>query len=1106
MQRATVAGFSNQWRRNLTASPASACQRCMKSGQPFRPARPGILLPSTSCDARHSSACSKLGRKQHTTKGDDRLHETARLSMATMTTTAPPPPPTTTTTTTNAPQARTQAILANGGVALRQRFKETDAALRGCFGDEAFRMPAGFGTLIGWRTTGDLARTATRICDTLYKLIAEKRSEWQSRRPKGQNSFQDPFYALECFLLGVAKSHASPHITIICEVEWLSKSLKDIIVGSKLLRAHPGWRCFRLPFRLSTTASSDAGGDETFDRFEVYSYRNGPAESFNGLPVQICDGSKLVGRTSIGGLVTIDGVLYGLTVGHAFRSSKPPPPPPQSFQIDESELGFLDDSDDSAETTSTTSLEVSTASSSYTDTFVPNEDVSGVDQSQLDLRRGHFIGHVWCVSGAPGARSRDNGLDWALISIDWSTHRKELSRRNKMDTSRVGVPVRGSGQEIKLVAPSATHEGFVLSNGVFSIPNYAAQPALVAKVEYTKPGDSGSWAWWVSSGKPLGMLIGSCAPLQEVYLLSMDDILVDIRRQTGSIAKLDVNETQTELHQRIRDDLDACRRVVFREAAAAVTARTPTSTPAATSLPLPTGGVGVAPRPSTDSRDRSTPAKPKSPTITPARPSWHPISGGRPRVPVIAYMEDADEDGDTIVGTQKSAVVSKLCSRCGQAGHTLVNCPQMLPGGKTGNRRADSQETIKSDIHPKTETRDTKVFEMSGAIGVPTTKSLKSKSSKGKRANQETSTDVESSSQVSDKVRKKAESERDKRKKEDEREKERLRERFAGPPSRPPTTRRVTYYETGGPQVTTEVSSTRPRRTSAARPISYYGAAYPMYDPLRGPIYPQDYYAQPPRPIAAASRPSYSSGLGEVDRPGTMLRRRTSFDESMSTGRRIAGAPSQHTLLTAGGDRPQFDSVDDWMTYDGRRDPVDSARTRPNSFFTLFGEDRTTMPPPPAPWPRDQDLAKQRRPVAYQEQVQLEPGPLVPLTAEVLRRSASRRGRHGEDASASSDRGSKSGWTADTKSTSMSSVEAGGGRPMKLVYGDREYDLEDGAEIVIKSGGEVVRIDAKGRPAGALAPRTRPSIPPASKAVEAGASFRPPPPPPHFMPPTPESP
>ncbi len=214
------------------------------------------------------------------------------------------------------------STIKTGGLALRQRFKETNQSYLPCFGDEAFRMGTSFGTLIGWMITGPLALTATRICETFYHLIAEKSEDWQCRRPKANSgqggTILEPAYSLDCFLLGVTQSHASPHVTVICDVEWFSKSLRDIIVKSKLLLAYADWACFRLPFLVSAASPPRPGDLQRMDDFEVFIPGNDVPETLNGLVVEIWKGTSYFSKATIGGIVTLDGHNYALTAAHVF--------------------------------------------------------------------------------------------------------------------------------------------------------------------------------------------------------------------------------------------------------------------------------------------------------------------------------------------------------------------------------------------------------------------------------------------------------------------------------------------------------------------------------------------------------------------------------------------------------------------------------------------------------------------------------------------------------------------------------------------------------------------------------------------------------------------
>jgi hypothetical protein len=424
-----------------------------------------------------------------------------------------------------------QAILTSDPIDIwqRLRLKGTDPAYAACFGEEAFRTRASFGALIGWRVIGDLLRTASKICDTLDKIILDKIEGLQRKRRRakgGQGSFDAHSYSLQCFLIGIAKSYASPHVTVICGDEWISKRLKRIINTSKLLNAYPGWRCFRLAFvvelaapeyEVPTMPTSDAG-------YKVFLSGENTAFSM-GLSVEIRREASYVGKATIGGILVFGEIEYGLTVAHVFLSYRRPEP--HDFGIDESELGFLETELEEADDDKWSSSEDEDLDEEAT----PLPSLLGQPEDEVVDKVP--LGDIAYVSDMEvKGHGSSAGLDWALISIQ-ATKMPRTMKLSRYDSTRESSLEQWVGKKVTVITSSADHHGVAISTGVFGLP-MPTQPhrVLVVKVDGIKPGDSGSWAVESHSQEPLGMLLGVCQPLGEAYILSMNDILLDIERQS----------------------------------------------------------------------------------------------------------------------------------------------------------------------------------------------------------------------------------------------------------------------------------------------------------------------------------------------------------------------------------------------------------------------------------------------------------------------------------------------------------------------------------------------------------------------------------------------
>ncbi|KAI3335414.1 hypothetical protein F4824DRAFT_156344 [Ustulina deusta] len=448
------------------------------------------------------------------------------------------------------------SILKNGELAVRQRLKKTDPSHLNCFGDECFRLSTSFSKIIGWRIIGDLRATALDLQNTFLRLINEKRPYSQDRRPKNYSSpFHAPTYSLESFLIGPDQSHASPHLTIVAAEEWVAARLKVVITGSKILKNFSRWGCFKLPASITVTCQTTHHiGFSPGHRLPSHEYKvciSGDIipPYFNGASVEIWKDDLYIGNATVGGFLVVGHQTLALTVAHVF-SPRQPISPIEPFAIDESEFEFLvsdsqscedDDSDlDSDSGFADETLYESSLSTqlprSYRrpDRLGPEEPASQALSSNVNTKT--TIGYLEHISKIGGANEPTQfGLDWALLTI---TH-PSIAIGNIPHLCVPNEKSLTTASYIDILTPSAIIRTKLVSNAVFGLPFDASpQSVLVASDGSTTQGDSGSWVIRVKDGKVMGMLIGNCQPLNQCYLLSMDEILSDIEAQTGLPVKV----------------------------------------------------------------------------------------------------------------------------------------------------------------------------------------------------------------------------------------------------------------------------------------------------------------------------------------------------------------------------------------------------------------------------------------------------------------------------------------------------------------------------------------------------------------------------------------
>lgn len=439
----------------------------------------------------------------------------------------------------------------------RQRLfqlKKTNPDYINCFGDEAHTTKSKkFGEIILWRIVGELACTSIKIQDTLSKLIAEKREVWQSRRPSEVSPFEEPPYLIRCFLIGVSKSHAAPYVTIVSSVKWFSSCLKDIIVEGKILTAYPGWDCFRLPIDPQLTAPGrlqmSLPTDDDLKAYRVFIPGSVLPTYINATGIEIWKGQSYVGNATVGGMVTVGDEHLALTVAHAIYPQQPPTP--DAFEIDDSELDLLEEDTCSVEDPVRAHLQWPTPviSSDITPSSAPRGSIESSPSSPELSKDKSLIGHLVYLSDIQREGFNEPGaLDWALIKITNAA----MSNKNQPspilfhDKISPGDPVNA----VTILTPSAALNGLLVSDAVFGIPGFGSpQPVRVANVGTVQKGDSGSWVIQRSIQKPVGMLIGGCQPLNESYLLGLEDIVQDIESQTRLAAKVAPSDPPSQAEQ-----------------------------------------------------------------------------------------------------------------------------------------------------------------------------------------------------------------------------------------------------------------------------------------------------------------------------------------------------------------------------------------------------------------------------------------------------------------------------------------------------------------------------------------------------------------------------
>ncbi|KAF5640520.1 hypothetical protein F52700_3671 [Fusarium sp. NRRL 52700] len=424
-----------------------------------------------------------------------------------------------------------------------------------------------------WRIVGDLASQAENIRRSLLSLTDELLA-----RPQAVANL--PPYAIHCLLIGVSKRHAAPFVTIVTSVEWLSMSLKSTITNAKFLNAFPDWHCFRLPINPQVAAPNDLQVSIPTNRcgssageYKVFVLGSALPTRVNAIKVEIWKNTSYVGEATVGGMIVIGDEEFAVTVAHVIYPQQPCSP--GTFEIDESELNFLagyEARDDAQYANSLGDITPDSCPSTpraqppfnLSSSQIP-QDSDGYSDENGNIRRTKtLIGYLAFVSCSDSERQGSSGaLDWALIKLDPKiSEASQFMPDLRINISRLNSP-DDKVKDITILTTSAPISGTVISEAIFGIPGFKTpQPVRVVNNGNIQQGDSGSMAVQKGTGIPMGILIGVCRPLNEAYILTIEDILQDIKAQIGEAVIPLLRETPPE-QPNTSHALDECTRTGF---------------------------------------------------------------------------------------------------------------------------------------------------------------------------------------------------------------------------------------------------------------------------------------------------------------------------------------------------------------------------------------------------------------------------------------------------------------------------------------------------------------------------------------------------------------
>jgi tetratricopeptide (TPR) repeat protein len=459
-------------------------------------------------------------------------------------------------------------------IAIVDRFIKTESEYQGSFEEpEAFRLKTRFGQVSVWRVKGRVAQLWDRLLPSLISLLSDKKSDfdeaYQSAAKKGHVGPRDPQWLLRCFLFGVNKEHARPHVTILCDTKWCSTAVRNKIIRSHLPVAKE-WGCVRLSYSVMQLGRAPewTSNSEDFEKYKIHAFDTGQDDYRFGSPFEVKIYGIAQGAATIGGVVEVGGLLLGMTCGHVFHAQIKHPSS-IGFPMDEEELDLFAYGSNAEDSTGHLLDTISLASTEMID---DNEKLEEEYASPAEANPESCVGHLEEISRDMDEENRGPLgrllLDWALVAVDRS-HRQLLERKimplplsfEEEDTdylSKVLDMCPDNSMKVVINAPSKNSTEYngsgTGSNAVMHIPGSSRLQTvhIFVMTDHSefKEGDCGSWAFEHKSNpaevKFLGMLVAACPALKEAYLLPADTILEDIEKCSGRLVEIPTGLTPQE--------------------------------------------------------------------------------------------------------------------------------------------------------------------------------------------------------------------------------------------------------------------------------------------------------------------------------------------------------------------------------------------------------------------------------------------------------------------------------------------------------------------------------------------------------------------------------
>ncbi|KAF4632425.1 hypothetical protein G7Y89_g5690 [Cudoniella acicularis] len=466
---------------------------------------------------------------------------------------------------------------------------------------------------------------------------------------------------VEMFMTGRKPTTSSPTILFSCEGKTCRQTAMAMVQKKGILTDHPGVlmaECSKLPRPLALDEESDA------PLLPPGIYLSGILRGF-GTPVLIyTEEGKPPRKATVGGIITIDHELYGVTAAHAFF----PPKEEEVSDNDDVEFAFFgdeqpyDSGDDEelVELTSQASMSSESSQSpgmdesefSFQGSVTSSSDSTTNERIQL-ARHTPVIdidGEKTAVKLGELFTSTEAGerLDWALVKIRASlaspqtTHLllqsnivwgEKFIYPKTIGNATSDMPVlifTGSDGLIEGRLSGVT--SFAINSNSHTFQSLLTVRRLVGKFS---DGDCGSWVFDKETGDVYGHVVSGYSETGTAYIVPSVQIFQDIQHRVGKPVELFVHAAS-----KARDKISETPKFTIR-GAVVHDIDTPRSRRRLTNTYVHADMFA------------SEPSEPTQKIKT--EPPASQVYAKAPVIPRPAYVVDIDDDGKKIHGTRKSA-------------------------------------------------------------------------------------------------------------------------------------------------------------------------------------------------------------------------------------------------------------------------------------------------------------------------------------------------------------------------------------------------------------------------------------------------------------------